>query len=278
MRWTLFLICWSLLLVPSWAWNDPGHRVVALISEHKLPEPVRAWIVQTLAFHPDPQVRSLSTAAPWPDQVRRKPKYHHSAWHYQNIPIFLDGNKRKVIDKGKALSALNLQTRILKNPGSKPEAKAIALSWIVHIIGDIHQPLHAVNGFSQAFPAPEGDRGGNKIQVSLDGKSINLHAFWDSCGESLLKKDRANSLESIAADLMASPAQLQLVEQPNPKEWIAESVKLAKESVYGGLPANGVLTPGYIKRARQVGRSRITLAGLRLAEYLQRIYTSTSKS
>ena len=169
---------------------------------------------------------------------------NHGPWHYVDYPYVLDDTKAPAVDEtwdGKSVPANLLQAMDkaiteLKDPATPPDRKAIDLCWVEHLVGDIHQPLHAVSMFSKEFPT--GDRGGNSLMVKASNGNINLHAFWDdAAGLSLdpdvirksadqFEKDHpADSLKDKVADLKVT-------------DWAQESLALAKEKVYlnGTIP------------------------------------------
>lgn len=276
MRSLLIGLTWFLLLAPALAWNEEGHRVVAIIAERQIPAQVKMWATKTLAAHPSPSVRNLENAAPWPDVIRSNPRYHHGTWHYINLPIFLDIPSREMSVPGEVLYAINLNTHILKDPHSSRRDKAIALSWIIHLIGDIHQPMHAITGYSQKLP--KGDRGGNLVEIQFGKAKTNLHAFWDSCGGLFWRGANKNRLHNIVDNFTATPPTSAQITVRNPVAWADESFLLAKDIAYAELPSDHILTDLYLDHAKKIASQRMTLAGYRLADYLKRLYASTSSS
>jgi hypothetical protein len=122
-------------------------------------------------------------AARWPDELRVTDKQHHRApWHYINWPFKPEGQRASVQatepEPVNILTALAENERMVKNE-SDPERKAIALTWLFHLVGDIHQPLHTAQIFKVEYP--QGDRGGNEIcvRVTHAGQLMDLHRFWD---------------------------------------------------------------------------------------------------
>src|SRR5215510_3667413 len=121
-------------------------------------------------------------AARWADDIRSNDKQHRAPWHYINWPFKPDGQPPSVQTREpepvNILTAMAENERIVRN-GTDPERKAIALAWLFHLVGDIHQPLHTVQLFTVEYP--QGDRGGNEIcvRVTQSGQSMDLHKFWD---------------------------------------------------------------------------------------------------
>jgi S1/P1 Nuclease len=122
-------------------------------------------------------------AARWPDDIRRTDQqYHRGPWHYINWPFKPDGQPASVQPRDaepvNILTALAENEAFVKN-ANDPGQKAIALAWLFHLVGDIHQPLHAAQIFTVDYP--NGDKGENEIciRVTQDGQPMNLHRFWD---------------------------------------------------------------------------------------------------
>src|SRR5262249_41655237 len=122
-------------------------------------------------------------AAKWADDIRSNDKQQHRApWHYINCPFKPDKQPASVQTKEpepvNILTAMAENESVVRN-GTDPERKAIALAWLFHLVGDIHQPLHTVQLFTAEYP--NGDRGGNEICVPVTkaGQPMDLHRFWD---------------------------------------------------------------------------------------------------
>ena len=178
-RWLwLGLFLW--LSPGAWAWVDEGHDLVARIAVRHLEPSTLTALQRLLEAHPH-GVKTLEEASYWPDRVRDVPRYHRESWHFVNIPYFADSSGLEVRYPGRdILYALNLNTRRLKNRELSERERAIALCWVTHLIGDIHQPLHCAQLFNRHFPG--GDRGGNDFKVRLREREITLHLLWDMQG------------------------------------------------------------------------------------------------
>ena len=258
-----------LLLAPAWAWNEEGHRTVALVAERRLSPEARRWVASILSHHPH-GVRDLAGASSWPDEVRHNHReFHRGSWHYINLPLFLDGPERPVKVKGKILWAMNESTRTLKKGDASAQEKAVALAWLVHLVGDIHQPLHTVNGYSAQLP--DGDRGGGLLEVRLGQALTNLHVFWDSAGGLFWTGAKQHRVDFIVDGLLQAYPHGQAAAVRSPREWAAESHQLAGEVAYVGVTSNAQLSQDYIARARDISQERMALAGYRLAAYIERL-------
>jgi hypothetical protein len=177
------------------------------------------------------------------------------------------------------VTALEDNVNILKTSTDK-DAQAQALRFIIHFVGDIHQPLHCATRVSSALP--DGDRGGNSVSIKVAGKTTNLHSYWDG-GIGSFPKTGANfappplsQIPAAAATAMAgNPAtdpKIKLNDPFNFAAWADESFALAKSTAYKGM-TNGV-TPSasYNTKALKVARQRVAWGGYRLAALLNAIW------
>ncbi len=156
--------------------------------------------------------------------------------------------------------------------------RAKALCWILHLIGDMHQPLHSVSGYSLAFP--EGDSGGNGIKVPGTSGATNLHALWD---DMLGKNEDPAALKIIADKIKEDPANTPTEAEAKAtalKEWVLESKAIAEAFVYGPLKklpdaknaTHMDVDEDYLVAARKIARHRAEVAGRRLAEFLHKSF------
>jgi nuclease S1 len=159
----------GLLLHPraAQAWGAQGHQLVAEYAQDRLSSQARAEIDRLLALEPGASLVSVST---WADE-KRSPAT--AAWHYLNFPRDADCSYDAAIsciDGNCVVGSIERQAAILAS--NAPDAERLkAMKYLVHMVADVHQPLHA--GFAD-------DRGGNKFQIQAYGRGTNLHALWDS--------------------------------------------------------------------------------------------------
>lgn len=147
------------------AWGPTGHRVVGEIAQDYLSATAFTKINQILGH------QSLSRVSTWPDEIKSEPEtYSHTYnWHFTDWSD--DAHEHdETNSQGKLLSSIKEQVDVLKNPAATLPSKNFALKFIVHLIGDLHQPLHVGNGL---------DQGGNFCKVLFHGKEMSLHALWD---------------------------------------------------------------------------------------------------
>jgi hypothetical protein len=157
-------------------------RIVAILKKH--PYYQKEWKEEMSKYNlvEDKDMYLFMIAARWPDDVRSgEENYHHSTWHYINYfykPSDKTSTDTYPTNGENIVSAFKENLAVLQS-NAEDSKKAIALCWIFHLVGDVHQPLHASTYITDMFP--EGDRGGNlfKIKVEHDSKIINLHSLWD---------------------------------------------------------------------------------------------------
>ncbi|MBI3410582.1 MAG: S1/P1 nuclease [Planctomycetes bacterium] len=245
-------------------------------------------------------------AAIWPDLIRPVHQYHKETWHFMNLPFFLTTHDKAVLhdvikpnvsmtlpnpltpaakEHLNCVQAFKLCVRGLSDADSTDEEKAIYYCWLLHIAGDIHQPLHSTSLVTRGrFHTSEGDRGGNGIKIK---QGRNLHSYWDG----LLGGDQSlNDIKGRTADIIANAdlkkAAEKAAEELDVAAWIQESNKLAKTFVYdepikkevaareadSSQPLQKVVLPEvYLKEAGRIAQRRVAEAGYRLAEILKQI-------
>jgi S1/P1 Nuclease len=295
------------LISSVFAWNKAGHMVSGAIAYADLKQTHPQTLEQVIAIlktHPQfetkwkpkltqsfvaPEDRDLylfMLAARWPDDIRGDATFHHGAWHYINFPYKPEGQPGSVQTveppPENILQAYQMNFDIVR--GTAPGDRAVALCWLFHLIGDVHQPLHTVALFSTQFPVPEGDRGGTRFYIRAKPTArttISLHEFWDDL---ILGSDRFQSVRNRATELRVQPdharAQLPELQDTSFAHWARqESFSLAKAHAYrhGMLQGsrdehNGVALPAdYVSTTKPLAERRMVLAGYRLADVLTAI-------
>jgi hypothetical protein len=182
-------------------------------------------------------------------------------YHFVNFPK--DANIRPAANcklRNCIIEAIAWYLQVLKSPDAPRNEKRTALRFVAHLVGDIHQPLHA--GFAE-------DRGGNSVDVRFNGRKENLHTLWDTA---LLELEEGTPAE-IAARIQAavSSDELQRWQQGTPAEWALESLAIVRAQVYR-LPASSEIDATYIEPPRAVIRTRLAQAGSRLASLLDETF------
>lgn len=273
-----------LLSLPTLAWGEQGHRTVGQVAYDCLTPAARAEVDRLLAAGL-PRVRgsfdSLAIACTWPDVVRgggRLAPYNHPIWHYSSLP-FLDGvpdTGQKA--SGELLTALPAQLAVLSDRRRTRHQRMIALAWVGHLVGDIHQPLHAASRCSAEHP--QGDHGGNLFPilgpqyVDYRGQRVpldELHGYWDQGAGMFLEPMSAQEVGAVAVELerMEPPDSFgPELKDLDPAHWRQESYKLAVGVAYPGIRQGTEPSPNYANFSQQVCRRRLATGGYRLAALL----------
>jgi len=186
----------------------------------------------------------------------------HKYWHFIDTPFSKDGTTLPAIPTPNAQERIALFRGVLAST-SADGLKSYDLTWLLHLVGDVHQPLHGTTRVSST--APDGDAGGNLVK--LDCSKCELHAFWD---------DLLGTTSSLSAVVKAAKklpkADATLAAKSDEKDWIAESFQEAQQTVYSAPITVGdgpfTLTPPYKKAAAKLAKQRVALAGARLANLL----------
>jgi len=278
-------------LQSSFAWSSPGHMVVAAIAYRDLPAATRTNLNELLTHHPDyaqwkekysPDKTGVDLetyiflrASTWPDEIRRHGNpYDHPQWHYVDYPLIPLSfpYKPSPAPTNDALYGISQSEKVLKDKTATPELKAVYLSWLIHLVGDIHQPLHCATLTDADYP--KGDKGGNAFYVRPNTAGVNLHSIWDKgLGSSVNPRTQYN----YAIELGTKQPRKSLPELKQHKtveSWTKESRKLAIEDGYlngklqGSKEASDAppLPEGYTKTLKAVAEKQAALAGYRLAD------------
>lgn len=256
MKRALVLFCALFVAVQQLlAWGQKGHDVVALIAERHLTPAATVRVGEVL------EGRSPVYWANWMDQASHTPEYAHTlTWHYINIPEGGDLAQAVRPAEGDLLTAVELLVAQLQEGGLPAEREAVALRMLIHLLGDLHCPMHTGR--------PD-DRGGNDIAVSFFGHPTNLHAVWDT---SLVEAAHRWSHTEWARELDRLPAEeARRMEAGTPAEWVDESHALC-EKIYRTTPADGELSYDEVAAAAPVIELQLLRGGLRLARLLNEIY------
>ncbi len=242
--------------LPAFGWGPEGHRLVARIAEAQLTAAARARVTAILGAD-----QSMVSVSSWPDEIRRA-RPQTGPWHYVDIPIdqaHLD--MARDCPKGDCVLAKITEFRkTIADPAVTPEARREALMFLVHFVGDMHQPLHC---------SDNKDRGGNSVTVRFNDKQTNLHSLWDSA---LL--GHMGTEEQLYPQLLPEAERRQKKwSKGTVEEWAEQAHKAAQKTVYGRLPKAGAGTPvaidaAYEKKADPVLKEQIEKAGDRLARVL----------
>ncbi len=263
---------------PVEAWGPQGHRTVGAIADRLLTPQARAQVERLLAADLDrfgnPSGRTtLEAVSVWADEIKGTPAAR-DRWHYDDLPVCGSAPKAQYCPDGQCnTEQVKRLSAVLGDPHAAVRERNEALKWIVHLVGDIHQPLHA---------ADNRDRGGNLVAVALEGVRTrgreSLHRAWDTELVRLALHTRTRQQPPRDIDELVQRARRLVAEagQGTPDGWASESNNLARSVAYrypgfacdrvpGGIL---VLDRAYQREAEPIVRERLLLAGARLAGLL----------
>ncbi len=264
-------------IVPNLAfgWGEDGHKVVGQVAETLLSPEVRAEVMELYT----PDYDSLAEYGTWADRVRGNEAFAAAApWHYVNVQkgaTTIDRAGACPPERGCALTVVEAEAARVADPGVPLWRRRQALAWLVHVVGDLHQPMHV--GHKE-------DRGGNLLVVSVDGQRQSLHRYWDTT----VVEGMASRWEDLAQELLreaSADALSQARTAVEPAQWAEESRWLAASFAYdlptstkvhdGAEPPRRYgpkMSPSYRRRSQEVARERLLQAGVRLAALLERAF------
>jgi hypothetical protein len=300
--------------IPSFAWDEVGHKLTAYIAWSQMRPDVRAKVIKTLFAAPeDAQLSTFWSSfgggqsegarqreffmliATWPDIIRdtknfpvRNKNYAHSDWHYADTFWRLkDGKVEPVTDakpSGLAMDKLVDFDKLIRSNATDAE-KAVAIAWLEHLIGDIHQPLHASSRVTDS--SPDGDQGGNLFLLTPKGtpraQQENLHWLWDS----IVIRYQPNTKDLPEADYLYPIGDEMMRLYPYDKVkneladgkfdvWKDESYRLASTEAYKGVDWFQAPSDAYKKKAFEIAQRRIALAGYRMADEFSDAFSTPS--
>lgn len=255
------LVLISLNSIPVSAWGAPGHHIVAMIAERHLTPKAKQAIAEILGA--DVSLASVSTYA---DDIRRaQPETYN--FHFVDIPKdandYVPSRDCKQTGRGDCvIAALERFQQDLLNPKKSKEEKQFALKFIVHLVGDMHQPLHSPDN---------NDRGGNGVTVEWFGKATNLHSVWDSMIIQQTGLGESEYVRLLEKGLTAK--QIEAMQRGTVVEWALEAHRLARDYTYV-VPIDHKLDQSYYDRNRRIVDQQLLRAGLRLAKILNTLFES----
>ncbi|HTI91708.1 MAG TPA: S1/P1 nuclease [Puia sp.] len=247
----------SILLI---SWGVTGHRTVGKIAENHLTANARNAVHELLG------AETLADVSTWADEVRNEPEYKATgSWHYINLPLGLSyaDFQRQVegMSEANVYSALLQQEKILMDKSTTREQKIEALKFIVHFVGDLHQPMHV----SRAE-----DKGGNTVQLNYNGQGTNLHSVWDT---KLIERESADYQQLAEKYGQASPAQIKQWQSDPVIKWIWESYTISSQ-LYAEVDAmkSRSIDDNYYTAHTGIVHERLEQAGVRLAGVLNTMF------
>jgi hypothetical protein len=307
---TCLLVLAFLSLVPgrALAWHDTGHMLTAQIAYLRLtpaakarvdklliPQPNRRPLIHLCAGYYTPQTCEKTydpvTIAVWMDDFRGDSlSDEYDPWHYINYRPVFDGIPVRTNvgpEPVNILERINWAVNTLRAGTGRDKTDAETLGFLYHLVGDVHQPLHAATRYSPKNP--DGDAGGNGFLITYppDARVRNLHFFWDAAAgrfgadgprRPLDEQGRAR-IRAWADELMkAHPfGSMPEAKDTEPLRWVEESNRIAREFAYAKVAEGGTPSPEYVEETRRIAGRRITLAGYRMAEVLNALFVEPSE-
>lgn len=243
MKILLSMLCLARL---SFGWGPEGHHAVARIAQARLNTKASAAVRDLLGV-------SMAEVSTWADEIRPQ-RRETGPWHYINIPI--DAPRTRTADycpkEGCVVSKIEDLVKTLKTSTNRPE-RVEALKFLIHFVGDLHQPLHC---------GDRKDRGGNDTKVVYFGRDFNLHRIWDSDLLSRMEKDEDRLVNSLKPSWWARWR----LSRGSVEDWAWQSRDVARDVAYKNLTPQ--LNEAYQKAAEPALRRQLQRGGVRLAKLL----------
>lgn len=293
---------------PAQAWWDEGHMQIAYLAYSKLTPAVKDRADALLKRNPDyatwtagapagmEKVYAFVHAATWADDIKEKPNYlngkvtdanagqnigysdlsKHDYWHYKDILFTPDSTHMPAPPPVDAVTQLNKMIAAMPSSSSATEdLRSYDLTWTLHLVGDLHQPLHAIARYTAQIAGTEGDRGGNEEHIiPATGETIALHAYWDRVfgGYSSVFGAIYDTTHAGISSITPDAAKANILD---PDVWAQESFDLARQNAYAAPVRTDKtaveLTRAYETNARNVARDQAALGAARLANLLNQV-------
>lgn len=253
---TLLTLGLTLGSLSAFGWGQKGHDVTVFIAEKNLTPTTMDQITELL------DGKSMVYWANWLDNASHTPEYAYTkTWHYKNIEEGMEYGDAPLHPDGDIIRAIYSQVDILQDKGATKEEKQLAMKILVHLMGDLHQPMHMGHA---------SDLGGNRWTVKYFGRDSNLHSVWDSSvPESAHKWTYTEWCDQINR---ATPEEKSaILENGTPELWGEETFDICK-SIYALTPEDTKISYDYVSLWTPVVESQFLKGGLRLADLLNSIY------
>lgn len=237
----------------AFGWGATGHRITGHIAERHLTETARENIRKVLGHE------SLAMVSTFMDEIKSDPAYDHlRPWHYCTIPDGMKYSEAGTPENGDVVYAIEKLSEELRTKKFTQGDEAFTLKLLVHLIGDIHQPLHVGNG---------NDRGGNDVQVTYFSRKSNLHRVWDS---GIIDGTQLSYTEYAEWINHPEPAEVEKWQKSGVRHWAHESMTY-RPQIYK-LPKDKRLSYQYDYAHKPTVNLRLLQAGIRIAGMLNEIY------
>ena len=249
-----FIIFNSSIVHATPRWGQTGHRVVGEIAEQYLTNKTKKKLAELLDH------RSLAFSATFADEIKSDDRYDSlSTWHYVNMPFDMTYENSIKNPKGNLVTAIEFCKTIIQDKTSSKADKAFYLKFLIHLIGDLHQPMHI---------GLEEDRGGNNIKLEWFYKDTNLHSVWDSKmidDYGMSYTELANNVDYLSKDDVKNMQKGTIV------DWVNETQQLTKK-VYASVNQGDNLRNEYSYLYFDTVRAQLQKGGVRLAEVLNDLF------
>ena len=255
MRQLLILLCTILCFAQASAWGPKGHDTVAHIAEKHLSKKTLRNVEEVLGG------KSMVYVANWMDNASHTDEYAYTkTWHYKNVNDGVRYEEMAPNPAGDAVLAVKSRVAVLEAPNASLADKQLALKILVHVVGDMHQPMHMGHAT---------DLGGNRIKVKYFGRDTNLHSVWDgSLVESAHKWSYSEWQDQIDR---VSPEAEAAYTTGSIDDWAKQTMAIAAE-VYNATPAGTTMSYDEVARWTPIIENQLLAGGLRLAYLLNGIF------
>ncbi|OAQ38259.1 hypothetical protein A5893_15820 [Pedobacter psychrophilus] len=240
------------------SWGVVAHRSIGKIAENHLSIKAKATVKFLLGTEEMPLTSTFA------DEIRSDNAFRYTApWHYINLPQGL--NYKEFVLALKADTSENVYSALLKmqkevkNPNNTKDKRTFALKMIIHLVGDLHQPMHV---------SREEDQGGNKIKVKFQGKESNLHSLWDS---GIIDYNGKTYTEMATALDNVNETKIKEWQNDDVSKWLFESYQISSQ-LYKEVEENSNLNYTYYPKHSEIYKERIQKAGIRLAGLLNTLF------
>jgi hypothetical protein len=273
-------------------WGAGGHMMVASIAFKRLNPTAKAQTKKLLSIPINPCAVTAKSpdfvhAAHWADDVRPNLGFEFApSLHFADFPFSTDGTALPDLpEPHNVIKALEHYVEVLKTSIDTNE-QAQALRFVIHFVGDIHQPLHCTTKVDRAHP--KGDQGGNLFVIKVGGKDVKLHSYWDNGLNTFPKSGPPPNFTPPTLRQIPAPVSLALQGHPdtdpdlkldepfNYQRWAKESEDLAHDAVYKDIAPGQTPSAAYKTRGVEVVRKRVAFAGYRLAALLNSIWPESN--
>ena len=242
------------MAVPAPKWGQTGHRTIGLIAESHLSKKAKKKIEEILGG------QSLAFVSTYGDEIKSDDRYDkYYTWHFVNFPIDKRYEESEKEPKGDIITGIRHCIQVLEDESSSTEDQVFHLKFLVHLMGDLHQPLHVGRA---------DDRGGNDIEVSWHYKKSNLHRVWDT---QMIESWNMSYTEMYRNARKLERNQVEAIRRGTVLDWMYESRELAK-TVYGSAKEGDKLGYRYSYDYLSTVMDQLQKAGIRLARVLNDIY------